>query len=148
MTEFPRARRHNGLLVMLKLLLLCLGLGALVGASAALLAPIGEVPGLVLGALVIMIGMTAGMGASWWWWRGLDEAAREAHKWAWFWGGSSGMALCFSLLLAAGLRPEALNLALEGVSAARLVTASIATMMACQMIGYGVAWGAWWLRHR
>ena len=22
------------------------------------------------------------------WWRGLDEAAQEAHKWAWWWGSS------------------------------------------------------------
>ena len=25
-------------------------------------------------------------------WRAIDEAAREAQKWAWFWGGSGGMA--------------------------------------------------------
>jgi hypothetical protein len=26
-------------------------------------------------------------------WKRLDEPAREAHKWAWFWGGSIGFAL-------------------------------------------------------
>ena len=27
------------------------------------------------------------------WMSSIDEAAQEAHKWAWFWGGSSGMAV-------------------------------------------------------
>ena len=27
------------------------------------------------------------------WMSSIDEAAREAHKWSWFWGGSSGMAV-------------------------------------------------------
>ena len=148
MTDFPRARRRNGAVTMLKLLLLSIGLGLLVGAAAALLGPMGAVPGFFFTAAVILLGMTAGMGASWWWWRGLDEAAREAHKWAWFWGGSSGMGFGLSVLLAAALRPEALNLALEGVDAADLVKASVAFLLGCQMIGYGVAWGAWWLRHR
>ena len=148
MTDFPRARRQNGFLVVVKLFLLCLGLGALAGISAVLLNAFGDVPGLILGAVVIMIAMAAGMAASWWWWRGIDEAAREAHKWAWFWGGSSGMAFCLSLLLAASLRPEALNAALAGVSSDRLVMAGVAFLLGCQMIGYGVAWGAWWLRHR
>ena len=148
MTDFPRARRQNGLLAMLKVLLLCAGLGALGGAAAGLLGPMGAVPGLILTAFILLIAMTAGMGASWWWWRGLDEAAREAHKWAWFWGGSSGMAFSLAVLLAASMNPEALNLALEGVSAAKLVTASVAFLLGCQTVGYGVAWGAWWLRHR
>jgi len=26
-------------------------------------------------------------------WKRLDEAARAAHRWAWYWGGSSGLAL-------------------------------------------------------
>src|SRR5690606_32033253 len=25
------------------------------------------------------------------WWKQADEGVREAHKWAWFWGGGSGL---------------------------------------------------------
>lgn len=41
------------------------------------------------------------------WWRQIDEAAREAHKIAWFWGGSIGMTI--AILIAA------INLYFDGV---------------------------------
>ena len=148
MTDFPRARRNSAALIFLKVLLLALGIGALIGFSLDLLAPLAGVLGLIFYAGMIMAGMAVGLAASIWWWRNLDEAAQEAHKWAWFWGGSAGLAFCLSLLLAAFVRPDDVNLALQDVPAVRLVMASAAVMLVSQTLGYGVAWAVWWLRRR
>src|SRR5687768_17367430 len=43
--------------------------------------------------------MAASAATGLWWWVKLDEAAREAHKWAFWWGGSAGMAIGAVLLL-------------------------------------------------
>jgi len=40
-------------------------------------------------ALTMLISLWVGLR----WMSSIDEAAQEAHKWAWFWGGSSGMAV-------------------------------------------------------
>ena len=148
MNALPATRRRNGVVLLLKVLLLCLGLGVLAGLATVLLESLAGVSGLWISAPLIMAAMAAGLWASVWWWRQLDEAAREAHKWAWFWGGSAGMAFCLSLLVAAGLRPEDLDASLRSVAPSDLVRASVACLLGCQMIGYGAAWAFWWLRHR
>ncbi len=40
-------------------------------------------------ALVLALGLLGAVS----YWRRLDEAAREAHKFAWYWGGSVGVEL-------------------------------------------------------
>ena len=80
-------------------------------------------------------------------WRRIDEAAREAHKWAWFWGGNIALIpvmVGFVLLLQRpdlgaplwpGFPPEpAYYVATGGV----IVVFSL-------LAGYGLAWLAWWL---
>src|SRR5690606_7138164 len=37
------------------------------------------------------------------WWRGLDEAAKEAHKWAWWWGGTLGFVVGGAAVVIAAL---------------------------------------------
>ena len=46
----------------------------------------------VMGVFVVLI-MIGAMVAGAAWMRSIDEAAREAHKAAWYWGGSGGMAV-------------------------------------------------------
>jgi len=78
------------------------------------------------------------------WWRRLDEAAREAHKWAWFWGANVAAFLAFGLLL----------LGDPGLSAARAIgfddtlSDGITLVLGAEIIAYLIAWGFWWLRRR
>ena len=89
-------------------------------------------------------------------WKRLDEPGREAHKFAWFYGG--GMAL------AAGMIAVMLLPVLP--AAARLVDGAIASWAAkwpagqggfvlgvlfaaiVQVVGYAVVWTGWWLVRR
>ncbi|KAK0330671.1 hypothetical protein LTR94_031936, partial [Friedmanniomyces endolithicus] len=47
----------------------------------------------VVMGLIAVGGMAGGLWTGVLWMRSIDEAAREAHKSAWFWGGSAGMAI-------------------------------------------------------
>ena len=77
-------------------------------------------------------------------WRRLDEAAREAHKWAWYWGGSAGMVAVLAMFLlgdsgfALAARAGLSNSFEDGVVA----------VLSLEVIGYLVAWIYWWLRRR
>lgn len=91
----------------------------------------------------------AGLWYSWRWWKAVDEAVREAHKTAWYWGGSGGMALLavLALPLLVISQGEAAQLGLTPNEALFLV----AGMTICGVVmlaGYGLVWAAWWLRHR
>lgn len=92
-------------------------------------------------------------------WIRLDETAREAHKFAWFYGG--GVALIAVLLAAAVvvLSPGAWDsLASRMVGFAPAVAdmppalaGFIGGLLACaiaQVIGYIVVWCGWWIRRR
>lgn len=88
----------------------------------------------------------AGVVASVIYWRNIDEAAREAHKFAWFWGGSSPFLLVLPLPLLVG---DARLVALMGQrSPAEWAAIGIAALITAQLIGYGLVWAAWWLRQR
>ncbi|HLZ81934.1 MAG TPA: hypothetical protein VKQ54_00100 [Caulobacteraceae bacterium] len=82
-------------------------------------------------------------------WRKMDETAREAHKNAWFWGGSFGFLLALLGLIAAfrmDPRP-ALLLRFSRQPVWLMVDgATIAGGAACA--GYAVVWTVWWLRRR
>lgn len=44
-----------------------------------------------IGVVVLAAGLAVFLALhTYYWWRDLDEAAREAHKWAWWWGGNIG----------------------------------------------------------
>jgi len=93
--------------------------------------------------------MAAVLGVSFWWWGRLDEAAREAHKWAWYWGGSSGMLIGLVLMLVQTTRPADITLpAALGDTPADLIGAGMMAILLFQLVGYGLAWAWWWLGRR
>lgn len=122
--------------------------GGVAGAGGSILGDQPGVLGLALTAGVMAAAMAVALAACVWWWRGIDEAAREAHKWAWWWGGSSGMAVGAILLLTLTLRDDGSTSADVGLSAAELVAGGMYAILLFQMAGYGVAWAVWWLKHR
>lgn len=84
-------------------------------------------------------------------WRNIDEAAREAQKWAWFWGGSIGMGLGILVIAVAFVRPEWLDLVAllpEHATALYGLFYGAMAMVAAQMLGFVVAWAYWWAAKR
>jgi hypothetical protein len=73
------------------------------------------------------------------WWRRLDEARREAHKWAWYWGATAGggLATCALLVEFGSSQGRNDDFFSGGVF-----------VLVLQAIGYGAAWVYWWARRR
>ena len=123
---------------------------ALVVAVAAgfvgVLTPVG-LAGLVTTAVVMPITMSIVLAICVVWWRRLDEAAREAHKWAWWWGGTVGTAMAgvFLVMVTTFKDGEAV---LPIAPPADLIFLGGVGVLFCQAVGYGVAWAAWWLQRR
>jgi len=93
--------------------------------------------------------MVAVLGVSFWWWSRLDEAAREAHKWAWYWGGSTGMLIGLVLMMVLTTRPADIAVpASLGETPADLIGAGMMAILLFQLTGYGLAWAWWWLGRR
>ena len=83
------------------------------------------------------------------WWRRLDEAAREAHKWAWYWGATVGIVAVAPLLVFPGpLGAVSLAHRLGYVEPGELMSFGMVVVLMLQIVGYGVAWAAWWLKRR
>lgn len=83
------------------------------------------------------------------WMRSIDEAAQEAHKSAWYWGGSAGMAVGGVLLVISAVQPAtaALNLpaVLGRTDPVAYAAAGAFGILTLMLIGYGVVWAWWWL---
>lgn len=92
-------------------------------------------------------------------WARLDETAREAHKFAWLYGGGLGMLVL--LLGAVGLiwspgawsllAPRVIGLAPAAADMPEPLGGFVVGLLACaiaQVIGYALVWSAWWLRRR
>jgi hypothetical protein len=97
------------------------------------------VAALVMAAVIIFI-----------WWRNIDEAAREAHKWSWYWGGSAGLCIVLVLFLLVNLTGGQFGhdiIAAWGL-AGRELEAGMAAGVLPPAIGYTLAWGVWWVRRR
>lgn len=117
-------------------------LGLAAGVGSALSGPV------VAGALATAA-CAAGMGVAAWKWRRLDEAAREAHKSAWFWGASWSLCLVGGAWIWLIRGGRHLDLAgLVGQSPAELVALGIAFCIGLQLIGYALFWAGWWLSKR
>lgn len=103
--------------------------------------------GLVLGLLAAIIGMVYGF----FWMRSIDEAAQEAHKWSWYWGGSAGMAVgmvafIISMMpITAKWQPPVL---FERTDPVAYMSLGAVALLALMMAGYGVAWVWWWWSRR
>ncbi len=87
-------------------------------------------------------------------WRRTDEVAREAHKFAGFWGAPFGVlaALLAAPFVAAMIFhiPTLPHPALPGraAGAADLVFTGMLITALAQVAGYGLAWAGWWLLRR
>jgi len=105
--------------------------------------------GVTLTVAALSVAMAAGLAACLWWWRGIDEAAREAHKWAWWWGGSGGLAVGGVVLLTLMARDEA-RLLPSGVGSdsTDIFVSGMMAVALFQLAGYALAWAGWWLKHR
>lgn len=77
-------------------------------------------------------------------WALIDEAAKEAHKWAWMWGGSVGAGAFLGFL--AGSRAGS-GSPIDLIRNDQFI-AGVVACYAVQLIGYGLAWAYWWLRRR
>lgn len=148
MTAPARPRRPFGLWTFVLMVLGVAAVGGLAGAAGSVFGDQPGLLGLALTVAFIAVAMAISLAACIWWWRGIDEAAREAHKWAWWWGGSSGMAVGAILLLTLTLRDDGSTPQAVGSSAAELVSGGMFVILLFQLAGYGVAWAAWWLKHR
>jgi hypothetical protein len=129
-----------------RILIGCGLFGALIGAGHA---TFGQLDIVVPRALVFAISLVGGAAASALsiiYWRNIDEAAREAHKFAWFWGASGGILVM--LPLGALIGSERLIAVMGQRSPGEWVFFGSSALLAAQIIGYGLVWAGWWLRQR
>lgn len=146
MSDQPiRKRRPLGYMKMLGLSAL---VGLVVGGASALIDAFGGTATAPLQLALLAVAIVAVVWVCVAWWRSADEAVREAHKWAWYWGGSTGMA--FVMLLFALSTWEVIDVTLPplGDTPNDLIMTGVALTVGAQGVGYLVAWAAWWLRHR
>jgi len=149
MPSSSNPRRPLGPVAYVATIIGVMAIGAVAGVVTMV---IGDRPGLT-GTLLtggfMLAAMALALGACIWWWRGIDEAAREAHKWAWWWGGSSGMALGSAALVTLSLRADHVALpAGFGSSPEDLFASGVMAILLFQLVGYALAWAGWWLKHR
>jgi hypothetical protein len=112
------------------------------GVSAAFGETAGAGPLIVAGS--VGLAMAAGLWVCARWWRALDEAAQEAHKWAWWWGSTFGLAIGgVALFTLAYATPDALTAAPKD-----LLLGGAGILALGQTVGYGIAWAFWWLQRR
>lgn len=99
-------------------------------------------------AFIAVAAMVGAMVISVAWMRAIDEAAREAHKAAWFWGGCGGMSLGGVLLIMTSL-PQSAEWSFAAFNGRTDPAAYAATgafgMMMLMVVGYTVVWAWWWL---
>ena len=132
--------------VALRILVGCGVFGGIVGAGGALLEDMGLAlpPTLVFGASLVAVSVFFWVCVIYW--RNIDEAAREAHKFAWFWGGTGG--LLAMLPLGALVSDERLLAMFNERPPSQWVLLGFLTLLTAQLIGYSLVWAGWWLRQR
>jgi len=140
--------RRVGLgLFMASLMASLMGCGVIIGGTVALLEAIGiYLPAWLAGLAAVVVG---GLTLLWsrGWWSRVDEAVREAHKTAWYWGGS--IALVPVMGLAAILLFDHSGVSLDRLAAVPgdggLILTGIVATLGFQLVGYGLFWAGWWL---
>ncbi|MGA0607762.1 hypothetical protein ACO2Q0_17360 [Phenylobacterium sp. VNQ135] len=82
-------------------------------------------------------------------WLRIDEAAREAQKTAWFWGGSIGAVVGFALMMMQGARDLTFwGLVPPDASPIVFVQAGAFGVVLGQLAGFFIGWAIWWWRMR
>ena len=142
-SRFPP--RTSGPVAFGVVVLATLVLGGIAGASMAMLHDTDSSDLLRMGGVSIGF-MVVALATGVWWWRQIDEAAREAHKWAWWWGGSCGMGLAAAVILSLGFVHDVLPDALRSAPPEHLILGGGYFVLVCELVGYSVAWCVWWLR--
>ena len=123
-----------------------------VGVSAASATPFwpeawGRAPS--IGVVVLAAGLAVFLALhTLYWWRALDEAAKEAHKWAWWWGGNLGLIVGGAAVVIAAANGADLLPARVPHSDAAMVAVGVVDVFVAQAVGYGIAWCAWWMARR
>ncbi len=120
-------------------------IGLLAGVGSQVFGAMAGPVGLALTVVVNAAAMGLAMVICVQWWRGIDEAAQEAHKWAWWWGGCSGMAAGAVILLTALVRETD---RIDDFGANEILAMGMFLMLTCMVVGYGVAWVAWWAKRQ
>ena len=104
-------------------------------------------PGLFIGALLAAFAMWFGAA----WMKSIDEAAQEAHKWSWYWGGTSGMAVAMIFYMLHYL-PESVNWHVPTLMGRNdpvaYAVSGGAFVVILMLVGYTIAWALWWLTRR
>lgn len=124
--------------------------GGLVGGFTGLAVGMVRSMGIVIPAPLLAIGAVLIIGGLIWtsliYWRLLDEAAKEAHKFAWFWGGCGALLLTLpAMLLVDAPTLEAL---FGRQDADHWLVAGMQAVVLAQIAGYALAWSGWWLVRR
>ncbi len=123
-----------------------------VGAGATAAMPfwpqqLGNAPS--IGVVVLAAGLAVFLALhTYYWWRDLDEAAQEAHKWAWWWGGNIGFVVGIAGFIGAALAGVDILPARIPHTDAALIAAGFIAAFAAQAVGYGIAWCGWWIARR
>jgi len=124
---------------------MAVAVGLLAGVGSQVFGAMPGLLGLALTVAVNAVAMLLALVICIQWWRGIDEAAQEAHKWAWWWGGCSGMAAGAVLLLTALARKTE---RIDDFNAGEILAMGMFLMLICLIIGYCIAWVAWWAKRR
>lgn len=138
-------RRSNSYAALLGASVL-VGIG--VGAASALIKAFGGAASVPLQFALMCVGAAAVLAICIRWWRNADEAVREAHKWAWYWGGSAGIGLVMILFGLSSWDLIQLSVPPYGEGPDGLILTGVILTLGAQLVGYLVAWATWWLRHR
>jgi hypothetical protein len=89
-------------------------------------------------------------------WIRLDETGKEAHKFAWFWGGTAALVVAQLLAVGSLVTPVlaepvgamVANYTKDGQTAQTGFTLGVYAAAVIQIIGYGLVWAVWWLSAR
>ena len=124
-----------------------IALGLVVGLASHRFVPAGQPLAM---AAWMAVPIAIAIGGSLWWWRALDEVARDAHKIAWFWGGCIGLLVgAMGFVGATTADPDLITrLFPTKDKPAELVALGIDGAAFAQMVGYLLVWCGWWLGKR
>ncbi|HEY1225399.1 MAG TPA: hypothetical protein VGE54_09245 [Brevundimonas sp.] len=139
-----RSVTRNPLMRYLAVGAVCALAGGVAGGVSALAGTTGAVQ-VIVKAGTMAIAMAVAMLACRWWWNSIDEAAREAHKWAWWWGSTYGLAIAGTGLLTL-LTTDRNATLFAGKGADEILLMGVGAVLIVQCAGYAVAWAIWWLR--